>query len=270
MGCILYDFVEVEFLLLEHRLLAVEHTHLQHLLYQKAESLRLVVNDATQMFLHLLALGDRRVVEHLCCQTDAGDRRLQLVGHVVDEIVLDFRVPLLTEDDHDGEDEGDEQHQREDDARNHEAHTGENVAVHIREVNLHDTHLRLRVVAEKHLRIAVLLALVAKIWAAVHLSSILRCHREVIRDVDAVVHHLCLEVLIKLLEVDSLLQRLVRCRVEDGIHHLVEQSLLIHIAVLHYLLQRFLRFAERIPVASENHRLRLVGRIGGDGLQLEG
>ena len=76
--------------------------------------------------------------------------------------------------------------------RNHEAHTGENVAVHIREVNLHDTHLRLRVVSEEHLRIAVLLALVAKVWAAVHLSSILRCHREVIRDVDAVVHHLCL------------------------------------------------------------------------------
>ena len=58
MGCVFYDFVEIELLLLEHCLLAVEHTHLQHLLYQESESLRLVVNDATQMFLHLLALGD--------------------------------------------------------------------------------------------------------------------------------------------------------------------------------------------------------------------
>ena len=150
-GCILNYLVQVELLLLEHRLLAVEHTHLQYLFYQEAESLRFIIYHTTQMLLHLLALGNRWVVEHLCSQTDAGNRRLQLMGHIIDEIVLDLSISLLSEDDHDGEDEGDEQHQRENDARNHEAHTGEDVAVHIREVNLHDSHLRLRVVAEEHL-----------------------------------------------------------------------------------------------------------------------
>ncbi len=55
---ILNDFIEIELLLLEHRLLAVEHTHLQYLLYQEAESLRFIIYHTTQMLLHLLALGN--------------------------------------------------------------------------------------------------------------------------------------------------------------------------------------------------------------------
>ena len=100
------------------------------------------------MFLHLFALCHRSIIEHLRCQTDTGNRSLQFVGHVIDEVVLDLRIPLLPEDDHNGKDEGNQQYQREDDARNHEAHTREDIAVHIREMNPYYTHLRLRVVAE--------------------------------------------------------------------------------------------------------------------------
>ena len=192
------------------------------------------------------------------------------MGHIVDEVILDLRISLLPEDDHDSEDKGDEQYQRKDDTRNHEAHTGEDVAVHIREVNLYDSHLRLRVVAEEHLGVAVFLTLVGIIRTTVHLPTILGCHRKVIRDIDSIVHHLSLEVLIQLLEVDSLLQRFIGCRIENGINHLVEQRFLIYIAILHNLLQGLLSLIKRILVAAQNHRFRLVGRIGCNGLQLEG
>ena len=45
----LQEFVEVEFLLLEGGLLAVEHRHLEHFLHKEAQALRLVVDDTTQM-----------------------------------------------------------------------------------------------------------------------------------------------------------------------------------------------------------------------------
>ena len=46
------------------------------------------------------------------------------MGHVVDEVVLDLCVTLLTEDDHDGEDECEQQDDGENHGRNHEPYTG--------------------------------------------------------------------------------------------------------------------------------------------------
>ena len=43
-GHVLDHLVEVEVLLLEHSLLAVEHTHLQHLLHEEAQALGLVLH----------------------------------------------------------------------------------------------------------------------------------------------------------------------------------------------------------------------------------
>ena len=64
------------------------------------------------------------------------------MGHIIDEVVLDLRVTLLAEDDHNGKNKGDQQHQCKDHRRDHEAHTGEDIGVHIGEVDLHHTHLR--------------------------------------------------------------------------------------------------------------------------------
>ena len=150
-GNILNHLVQIEFFLLEHRLLAVEHTHLQYLFYQETKTLRFIVDHVTQMFLHLFALCYRGIIEHLRCQTDTGYRRLQFVGHIIDEVVLYLSISLLSEDNHNGKDEGNQQYQREDDTRNHEAHTGEDIAVHIREMHPYYAHLRLWVVAEEHL-----------------------------------------------------------------------------------------------------------------------
>ena len=94
------------------------------------------------------------------------------MGHVVDEVVLDFRIAFLTEDDHDGEDERDKQYHCKDDAGNHETHTGENVRVHLREVDIDHTALGLRVVEEQHLLIGVLLAFVGIVRTAEHLTAI--------------------------------------------------------------------------------------------------
>ena len=137
-------------------------------------------------------------------------------------------------------------------------------------MNLHNSHLRLRIVTEKHLRIAVFLALIAIVWTAIHLTSILCSYGEMIWYVNTIVHHLCLQVLIQLLEVDTLLQRLIRCRIENGINHLVQQRFLIYIAILDDFLQRLLSFVDRILIASQNHRLRHIARTNGDGFQFKG
>ena len=55
------------------------------------------------MFHHLGRLADAVVVEHLCGQRDAGDGCFQLVCHVVDKVILDLRIPFLSEDDDDGD-----------------------------------------------------------------------------------------------------------------------------------------------------------------------
>ena len=67
-GDILYHLVEIQFLLLKHHALLVEHRHLQHLLHEEAQAFRLVGNHATQVLRHLLRLRHAVVVHHLCCQ----------------------------------------------------------------------------------------------------------------------------------------------------------------------------------------------------------
>ena len=157
--------------------------------------------------------------------------------HIVDKVVLHLRILLLAEDGDDGEDKGQEEHDGEDDAWDHEAHAGIDVLRHVGEVNPDDAPLRLGIVAEEHLLIAVLLALIGIVGAAVNLAPVLGGDDEVVGDVDAIVHQLSLEVLVEQAEVDALLERLLRGRVDDGEHNLVEQGLLIDIAVLDDLLQ---------------------------------
>ncbi len=109
------------------------------------------------------------------------------MGHIVDEVVLDLRISFLTEDDHDGKEERNQQYDGEDDAGNHEPHRREDVGVHLREVDAHNAHLRLRVITEQHLLIGVFLAFLFVVGTAVHLSSVSGRYREMIWDVDAVV-----------------------------------------------------------------------------------
>ena len=63
------------------------------------------------------------------------------MSHIVDKIILHLRVPLLTEDRNDSENESKEEHDRKDDTRNHEPHTGIDVFRHVREMYSHDPFL---------------------------------------------------------------------------------------------------------------------------------
>ena len=53
LGNLLYHFVQVELLLLEHHTLLVEHRHLEYLLYQETQTLGLIGNNATEVLGHL-------------------------------------------------------------------------------------------------------------------------------------------------------------------------------------------------------------------------
>ena len=209
LGYLLHHLVEVELLLLEDDALLVEHRHLEDFLHEEAQAFRLVGNDTTEVFGHLLGLRDGVVVHHLDSQRDGGYRGLQLVCHIVDEVVLDLGIPLLTEDDDDSENKRDEQHDGEDDAGNHEAHTGEDVGVHLGEVDANDTTLRLRVVAEKHLLVGIFLAFVGIVRTTVDLTTISGRDGQMIGNIDAVVDELGTDVLIEHTEIDTLLQGFV-------------------------------------------------------------
>ena len=90
--------MQVQLLWMKFHCAAVKHTHLQNLVHLEAQTLGFIVNDSTDMFEHGLALSNCGVVEHLCGQRDGGYRCLELMRHVVDEIVLDFRhAPLANE-----------------------------------------------------------------------------------------------------------------------------------------------------------------------------
>ena len=134
----------------------------------------------------------------------------------------------------------------------------------------HHPHSVDRVVAEEHLRVGVLLAVAHIVGTAVDLASVLGRHREVIGDVDAVVHHLRLQVLVQQFEVDALAQRLVRCRVEDVVDNLLQHGLLVDVAVADDLLHVAFRRRERTAVVAQDHRFRGQGRLRLEQFRLEG
>ena len=103
---------------------------------------------------------------------------------------------------------------------------------------LHHARLLLRVVLKEVLYVGVFLALFGVVGTAVNLLPVLCRYREMIRNIDAVVRQFHLYVLVEHIEVNSLAQRLFRCGIKYAINHLVEQCLLIYIAVLHYLFHR--------------------------------
>ena len=221
------------------------------------------------MLRHCLALLHGVVVEHLRCQRDTGDGRLQLVRHIVDEVVLNLGESLLSEHEHQRDDKRDEQDEREHQRRNQKAYRREDVFVHPREVDAHHTRLVLRIVLEKQLRIGILLTLVDIVGTTVYLAPILRGNSEMIGDVNAVVHQFSLKVLVEQLEVDTLIERFLRSGVEDAIDHFVEQCFLINIAVSHNLTHRLRGLRNGVFVVAQNHRLGHICRFRGNGLEFE-
>ena len=133
----------------------------------------------------------------------------------------------------------------------------------------HQTHPVLWIVAEKQLSIGVFLTLVAIVGTTIDLTTILGTYGKVVRDIDTIIHQLCLDVLIEHLEIYSLTQRLVAGGIENAVYYFIQQSLLINIAILHNLPHRLCCRGYRILVITEDHRLWHLRRLGVDSLQLE-
>ena len=109
-----HQFVDIYILHSEVGTLMFVHRKLKHFLNLHTESFGLV-HDSPRKALHeLWSLLHRVVAKHLGCKRDRTDGGLELVGHVVDEVVLQLCQFLLAEDEHEGGYERDEQHEGED------------------------------------------------------------------------------------------------------------------------------------------------------------
>ncbi len=133
----------------------------------------------------------------------------------------------------------------------------------------HLTGLVLRIVPEELLLIDILLAFVGIVRTAIHFASVLRVHGEMIGNIHAVVHQLGLQLLVERLEVDTFLQGLVAGGIEDTIHHIVEQGLLIDVAVPHNLTHRLRSLIDRVLVVTQNQRLGHLRGFERGGLEHE-
>ena len=78
--------------------------------------------------------------------------------------------------------------------------------------------------------------------------------------VDAVVEQLGANILVKLAEIDALLEGLVAHGVEDAVNHLVKQGTLIHIAISYYFLHGFLSLGYRLAVTLYHESARHFSR----------
>ena len=136
-------------------------------------------------------------------------------------------------------------------------------------MNLHHTHLRLRVVLEQLLRIGKLTTLLLEVWTAVHLAAIGCRNGEMIGNIDTVVDELSTDVAVKQTEIDAFLQRFLAGGIENIVDDLVQQRLLVDITVAHNLLHGLRSIGQRVLVLTQNHRLGHRGRLHLQRLHLE-
>ena len=109
------------------------------------------------MLEHLGALAHAVVVEHLRGNRDGRDGCLELVRHVVDEVVLDLAQLLLPEGHGDGIQEHTQQQEGECQRGHQELHRREDVVALGGEHDVQRVLLALRVIGEKHQAVNVLL-----------------------------------------------------------------------------------------------------------------
>ena len=165
------------------------------------------------------------------------------MGHVIDEVVLNFGITLLAENQHNGENKRNEQYHREGQRGNHEAYRREDVAAHIREMNLHHAHFRLGGCSlEEQLRIAIFLALFRIVRTTIDFTAVGGRNGEMIGNINSVIHQFGTNVLIEHAEINTLLEGFVAGCIEYVINYLIKQCFLIDITLTHNFLHRLSRF----------------------------
>ena len=138
------------------------------------------------------------------------------MGHVVDEIVFDFSQPFLPEDGPDGEDEDEQEQEGEENRGRHEPHGGEQVAPHLREVDVEESGLCGRVFGEEQLSEDLIVACFHKVGAAIDDAVVGGGDVEMIVNGNSVASELLSKVAVKLSKINSLGKRFVASLIEDG------------------------------------------------------
>lgn len=243
-----YDVVHVDVVQLHEGLLSVEHRHLEHLLDLEPQPLGLVVDDARYVLEQRRTLGYRGVVEHLCRQRDGRDRGLELVGHVVDEIVFHLGELLLTEGYDDGKQEGDQQDEGEGKRGYHEFDRTRYVVPLRGEVDLQVVDTGRRIVGEDGLCEEIPLDFRVILVGTVQDFVVLVVDGKLEGEVEPIVLKLRFQIGFQFLDVDTLHYGPGTGFAEHVENHLVEQSLLIEVLSLAGLLHVAVGADERIVV----------------------
>jgi len=178
-----YQFVRIDFLHLQSRLLPVEHRHLEHLFHLKTQAFGFIIYNPRYMLEHLRRFSDRRIFQHLRRQRNGGDRSLKLMRHIIDKVVLHLRQFLLTEHDINRKNECHQQHHCKYQRRNHETDRIKKIVSSSRKMYIQYTHLRRRIIFKQGLLVHFIISLRIIIRTTIDFLSILVNHRKVKRQV---------------------------------------------------------------------------------------
>ena len=91
------------------------------------------------------------VCKHLCCNGYYGQWRFELMRHIIDEIIFHLGYLLLPHHQINRYNKSKEKHHGKHHCRRNHLHYTIYICVHIREMNLHITHLSCRIIAEQRL-----------------------------------------------------------------------------------------------------------------------
>ena len=150
---VLRYLVSIEFLKLQGDVVVVEEAHLQDFLHLKTKSSGLVVNHISQTFIGSCILVDALIRQHLGSKGNGGDGGLELMRHIVNEIVLHLTDLSLSDDKVNCYQERDKQDESENHSRQHIPGHATHIFLAVRKMDINITHLTGGITTEQDNRI---------------------------------------------------------------------------------------------------------------------
>ena len=167
-----YQFVGIQGLHLQGYIASIVQRHLQDLLHLIAQALCLSVNHSAQALVSVGGLLQLVVREHLCGNAYGGYGCLELVRHIVDEVVLQFGQPLLSDNEINRNQESDKEEQGKEQCQIYHIGDLQHIPVEFREMYAHNSHFSRRVVTEECLAVTVVLSFRVVVRTTVNLASL--------------------------------------------------------------------------------------------------
>ena len=176
---VLCNLVSIKLLHLQCYVVVVEEAHLQDFLYLIAKATCFAVDDVAKSLISLFALVHTLVCKHLRSDGNGRDRRLELVCHVVHEVILHFADALLPYNKVYGDERRDEQNDGKAHCWSHIACNALDELLLVREVYDDCAHLSHRITTEECLLVAWVYAFLCIILASIDFSAIACIDNEV-------------------------------------------------------------------------------------------